>query len=434
MTTKYTNLGAFFRDLPEECPKLAPLLLYVNRPSISSFFKSNKNLTFLIPSESMMSELKHDFESKNFKSLDLKILSLVIPETLHSASDWRDVSLSIGQTTVPVKSIANRAVVFENGAKASLSNKYKSQNISFWELNGDQIPLGSIHRGKKMEPSKKKKRGGFENSGSTIDSEEKQNVLEELRKGNFKQLVCDYYNALDTKNREIADCLINGNPAAEFFYLFDSQMITYDAEKYKAKQVDNCEKVYDDLCHKDGPYLCNNGDTTTVERLKEFFGDTHFYENEYKEFYKQVEANGTYTFSSPGGEEKVIKVCPPEMGKYLYSIEAFGLAIRMLEEQITDENRSKIIDQMIIFNAGTNTRSTENLIFSETDNIIENLDEFKRRFAGCGLSFCKKEVRKIEGAGVKGKSRKMMKHKKAFSGMTKEQKQKLIKYLNNESN
>ncbi len=157
MTTKYTNLGAFFRDLPEECPKLAPLLLYVNRPSISSFFKSNKNLTFLIPSESMMSELKHDFESKNFKSLDLKILSLVIPETLHSASDWRDVSLSIGQTTVPVKSIANRAVVFENGAKASLSNKYKSQNISFWELNGDQIPLGSIHRGKKMEPSKKKK-------------------------------------------------------------------------------------------------------------------------------------------------------------------------------------------------------------------------------------------------------------------------------------
>lgn len=428
MSTKYNNLGAFFRDLPEECPKLAPLLLYVNRPSISSFFKSNKNLTFMIPSESMMSELKHDFESKNFKSLDLKILSLLIPESLHSASDWRDVSLSIGQTTVPVKSLANRAVIFENGAKATLSNKYKSQNISFWELNGDQIPLGSIHRGKKAEPIKKK-RGGFENPGSTIEDEEKQNILGELRQGNFKQLVCDFYNALDTNNQKIADCLINGNPAAEFFYLFDSQMISYDVSKFNAKQVDNCEKVYEELCHKEGSYLCNNGDSATIEKLKEFFGDTHFYDNEYKEFYKQVEEKGTYNFNG-----KEISVCPPEMGKYLYSIEAFGLVIRMLEEKITDENKSAIIDQMIIFNAGTNTRSTENLIFSETDNLIENLDEFKRRFAKCGFSFCKKEVRKTEGAGVKGKSRKLMKHKKAFSGMSKEQKQKLIKYLNNESN
>jgi hypothetical protein len=99
-----------------------------------------------------------------------------------------------------------------------------------------------------------------------------------------------------------------------------------------------------------------------------------------------------------------------------------------------DQNKYAIIDQMIIFNAGTNTRSTENLIFSETDNLIENLDEFKRRFAKCGFSFCKKEVHKMEGAGVKGKSRKLMKHKKAFSGMSKEQKQKLIKYLNNEAN
>lgn len=425
---EYNNLGSFFRDLPEECPKLAPLLLYVNRSSIASFFKINGKISFMIPSEEMMAELKRDFEKKDFKNLDLKILALLIPESITSISDWRNVSLSSGKTVVPIKSINSQSVVFENGSKAMVSNKFKSGNISFWELNGNNIPLGSIYRGKKSDLKKTKtttKKGKFENHESTIDSAEKIEILEDFKKGRFKELVCDLYNACDTDNQKIADCLINNNPVAEFFYLFDSPMITYSSSTYVDSKITNADKFYEGILAKKNEYLCNSGDTELIEKLRKKLGNSHFYENEYKDFYKQVEETGNYNLDG-----EIIKICPPIMGKYLYSIELFGLYVRVLTENMTDENRDEIMDKIILFNAATNTKSTENLIFDDDGDLSINLNDFKARFKKCGLSFCKKSIPESSGALEKAKPRKLVKIKKAFSGMTNEQKQKLIKYLN----
>jgi len=423
----YNNLGAFFRDLPEECPKLAPLLLYVNRPTIASFFRSNKNLTFLIPSEPMMSELKRDFESKNFKSLDMKILSLLIPEAIHSASGWQNVELTSGKTIVPIKHVSGNSVLFSNGSKAYESEKFHSakSGVAFWELDGAEIPLGAVFRGQKIEKPKVST-GSFENAKTLIDSDEKKIVLAEYRKQNFKQLVCDLYSALDAENMKIADCFINGNPAAEFFLLFDSPFIQYDAKKFKENKVADCEKCYGEILKKTGEYLCNSRDLVKIDALRSALKDSHIFENEYKNFYASVEKSGEFEI---GGER--VKICHPALAKYLYSIELFCHAIKIsVEELASAENPQEILDRMILFNASTNTRSTENVLFSEESAFDENLEEFRRRFEKCGLCLFKT----IEGAGEakipKPKSRKFLKHRGAIKNMSSEQKKKLLKYLN----
>lgn len=277
-------------------------------------------------------------------------------------------------------------------------------------------------------------KGKFENPKSLLDSEEKKIILEELKKGNFKQLVCDLYHAVNEDCKEVAECLINCNPAAEFFYLFDSPMITYSAEKFKESSTKNCEVEYAKLCKKSGKYLCNSGDVSKINEIKNYLGETHFYEHEYKEFYKQVEENGTFNLNG-----EVINVCPPIMGKYLYSIECFGMLMKILTEDLekasSEKEKSEIIDKMIIYNAGTNTKSTANLIFSEESDLLKNYKNFKARFEKCGLCFCKTEV--VNGESefkIKCGARKLLKHKKAFKEMSNEQKQKLIKYLNNPNN
>ena len=234
----------------------------------------------------------------------------------------------------------------------------------------------------KKKTSTNTKKGKFENHESTMDREEKQEILEDFRAGRFKELVCDLYNACDTDNRLVADCLINNNPIAEFFYLFDSPMITYSSEIYKKEKIKNSEDYYNEILAKKNQYLCNSGKTDIISKLREKLGDSHFYENEYKEFYTQVEENGNYVLNG-----ETINICPPIMGKYLYSIEIFGLFVRISTEKMTSENTSEILNNIILFNVATNTKSTANLIFNETESLAENLSDFKARFKKCGLSF-----------------------------------------------
>ena len=429
----YANLGAFFRALPEENPKLAPLLLYVNRPTISQFFKGNKNISFMVPSHNMMSELKKDFESKDYKSLDLKILSLIIPNTLKSTSDWRNVNTTIGNTEIPIKSITHKNIIFENNTKAELSKTFNCSNgnICFWELEGNHIPCGKIQKKKKMETVQTQKpvKGKFENPQSTLESKEKELILKDLKKGNFKQLVCDLYASLDAENKELANCLINGNPAAEFFLLFDSPIIKYDSNAYIENTVTNTTDFYNEILAQKSEYLCNSGDHQKINELKEFLGDSHFYENEYKRFYTEVENNGEFNMN-----DEVLKICPPVIGKYLYSIEIFCTYIKILHDKLetaTPEDHPSIINDMIIFNLTTNQKSTKNIIFEDSDNPVENLDIFKMRFEKAGL--CLFKTTTVTGSGqkkIKVKSRKLTKHKNMFKTMDAHQKEKLKKYLN----
>ncbi len=435
----YNNLGAFFRSLPEDHPKLAPLLLYVNRPTVSNLFKGVKKLSFLIPSDSMMTELKKDFEKKDFKSLDLKILSLMIPDTLTNSSDWKNVDLSVGRTYVPIKNISHKNIVFENGSKATLSRNFSCNKgaVCFWELEGTHVPLGAINKKKKqLSTTKKTVKGKFENPGSKLEEKEKNLILEDLRKGNFKQLVCDLYASLDDENKTIANCLINGNPAAEFFLLFDSPMITYNSDLYIENTVSNINDYYSEILSAKGDYLCNNFDVKTIEKLKEFLGDSHFYENEYKRFYTEVEANGTFSMPlEDNSEDKTdVKICHPKVGKYLYSIEIFCLYIKMLCEKLENapkEDHINIINEMIIFNATTNQKSTKNLIFEDTENPIENLDKFKERFERAGLCLFKtKEVQGSKDKKRKPKSRKLHKQKNMLKNLSTEHKEKMKAFIN----
>jgi hypothetical protein len=413
------RFSSHFRDLLSKHSELNELMKHYSRKAFEMCDKAQE-YTFLVPSKEMVQEIRQMRAKNDIAGIQKKLLALCVPQKLSKTSDWGRGVRATGNINLQVKNTNNKNVTFANGATAShVTNK---DNIAVWQLHGDHIPDGDM----------RVVTGKFENvpePETPQNDEELTKLAKIVRKtarepDGFKTMVAVLYMSLDSEDKETAKQFINGNPAAEFFFLYDSPFVKCNKKVLLESSAN--PGAYDDICTKT-PKLYN------IEHIREIKNmitqESNFARNLYKEFYENVSRNkGVYK-----SDDKEYRICNEVIAPYLYSMEMFCYAACMIHKQMSttdDQIFNHLFDQLIILNTSTNMPSEQQILFKMMDPLT-SFEMFEERFNKFGFCLFKTE---IAGSGEKKKKhkpkpRKYLDVKNKLKKLDITAKQKLLKML-----
>lgn len=388
MSDNKNKPGIFLRNILTKTPELSS---YLSKPGLYKKYKNAEEGTnFLVPSSAILSELKNLSDEKKYKEVNRNLLNM----------QFKDNKTAFGET-INYK-VSKNKLQFSSGETASLVNN--NDGFYLWQLQNDKLP----HTTKSNNTTI----GKFENKEVNKEEQDKLiNIIYKKLKNNegFKQVVCELFFTLDDEQKEIALCLIHGNPYAELFLLFDSPFITININKFMEY---TCTSSYEDILKICGDYLCSNSDSDKLKTLKTHLKESNFMENHYEDFYRIIaENNGKYILN-----DEVYNICHSAIAEHLYTIEMFCFCMKKLgEEYESTEDKNSVLKKMLDINLLTNVKSVQNVIFEDSENPIVKFEDFKSNFKKFGLMLCTGgDAEKIEMNTVKNKlkNRKTQKYKK----------------------
>lgn len=404
----------------------------LNHRKLGSFIKACKidNLfkdkhTFLIPSSAMIKELQILYNDKKYTDLARKIMSLSLPNYIDNPKHFADKSFVTNNLRLNAKATKHNV---ELGKGVSASYKSTKDGVAVWKLKGDHIP----------ELTKVKvdhKAGGFENPGSELkDNKFIELISKTIREKNgIKQVVCDLYNCADERSQKILDCLMS-NPWAVLIFAIDNPLFKIDTDKFVNMTTTDAVSAYENLCAKQGDYVCNGFDKKDHEDIQSHLEGDSFIDQLIKEFYSEVAEDGSVMIN-----DTKYQICHPELGKYWFKLELFYAYMDVLAakiEKAIDEKNEKEFDdylrEMIIFNDHTNALSVEGTLMQLEKEPSESYQRFKDQYNRCGLRLFKKIEDGVVGSAEKKhklKSRKIVKIKHKFDKLRPEEKKKIISYM-----
>lgn len=391
--------------------------------------KFNLSQTVLLPSPAMFNELDNLFKAKKMTELAKKISSLISTVRVTNIKQFIEPIID-EKYSYEVQSTSKDKVNFKNGTSGTKISDESS--ISLWKLNGDHLP----------QITRQTKRGAFEQP----EEIEKPNeyvelIFETLRKPNgVKQVICDLYWSIKNEDeRAAADCIICGNPWAEFFVLYDSPIFKIDEENFVSKSVENVEEAYKELCMKRGDFVVNCFDESVLNKIKTAVSDESFIDQLSANFYKSIEENGIYELDG-----KEYKICHPALSKYWFKIELFYAFIKPIGEKLDEAIKTKntqefekLLREVILFNDNTNSLTVESTIkkYEDENSPYDFYNRFKDQFSKCGLCLFKivsepnTEVTGGREKKTKMKSRKLSKIKDKYNKLSSDEKKKIMSYL-----
>lgn len=411
----HRKFSSYFVEVLGKNPELLPLAAMYNYDILQDLDKI-KEFTFLIPTKAMIKQMVELSHSKDTRDLKRMLYSLCIPKKLSKPTDWRGSLPSIREQKLIVRGMSSKNVMFGDDVTASFTKA--TQNAAFWNLHGAHMPA--------INP----KKGGFDNSTSELKDTEPtpslqllaEKILKSIKTNGFEALVLTMYESLTDDDKKKANCIIKGNPAMEFFILYDSPFFTCDKESLleMAPSDKDVKEWYKQICNTP----CDVCSAEEIKELKARLLDAHSgFDNEIKKFYNEIH-DGKYTF-----EGKTYHVCHPAFSKHLYTMDVFDYISSSMVKNITDHN--ELVKNLIFLNNSTNVKSIDLYPFTEKDE-IRGADIALERFKRYGLCSVCKVVAHTGGAERKNfklKSRKLLKFRSKIKDLKPAEKQKIRKIL-----
>jgi len=176
-------------------PLLKPKSQYLYNTSI----RENHGVTFLIPDQHIIDEMKKNVRSNKINNVVRDIRSLCIMDNLPDYSAFKNKKIiNANSNCLDVKSISSKGIVLACGSKIIKTDfiAFDGKNLSVYILKGN-IPKGKSMANKKYSKKGRKstKKGGFVRFGTNVHSKSEKQLRHDILadiESSFAQGLSDY--------------------------------------------------------------------------------------------------------------------------------------------------------------------------------------------------------------------------------------------------
>lgn len=308
-------------------------------------------LTVLWPSEALSVKIaKNRGKSETRDAAEELVKSLFIDKLIRNAKDFEGAVTKNGIKITGTKVIDDDTIKFASGVTAKLDTVVKATDrFKVGDLDQENKRKFAIwHLVGNNEPFQSSISGAFDVDDSTETSDSLETTLKSVFSDNLNKiehgsakLVSKLYTGLGENYKELLDCIIQGNPVAEFFVIANSTIFNTSDVRSILNNSANDTKSYKEIFDESKTKTCV---ATGLEFKKP--NDTHA-------FFRSVAKTGMY--------DGVKFICP-ELSKHFFAMCEFYSKVTKLVDKCnkaSKNNKDSCLREILMLNTLFNTRSAE---------------------------------------------------------------------------